>query len=293
MQVTASMVKDLRARSGAGMMECKKALVAVGGDMEAAYDYLRKSGVAQAEKKAGRIAADGAIVVGVGEDRAVIAEINSETDFVAKDENFSNFAERVVSCILKENPADTEALKDLEITEGETVEQARQQLVSRIGENVSVRRFDVIEGGVVPYLHGRRIGVLVELVGGSDELAKDIAMHVAASNPVCVAEADVARELLDRERDIQQAQAESSGKPAQIIEKMVDGRMRKFINEITLYGQAFVKDPDKTVGKLLDEQEASVRRFVRYEVGEGIEKKQNNFAEEVMEQAHAADKGVE
>lgn len=295
MQITASMVKDLRERSGAGMMECKKALVATDGDIDSAYDHLRKSGAAKAAKKAGRIAAEGAIVVSVADGHAAIAEINSETDFAANDENFSNFAGRIVSCVLTERPRDVAALNDLQIDGGETVEQERQQLVSKIGENVTVRRFELmeaVEGDIACYLHGKRIGVLVELTGGSPELAKDIAMHIAASSPVCIGEGDVPQELLEKEREIQQAQAESSGKPPQIVEKMVAGRLRKFISEITLHGQGFVKDPDKSVEQLLAETGASVRHFIRYEVGEGIEKKQGDFARDVMEQAARADKGA-
>jgi elongation factor Ts len=295
MQISASMVKDLRERSGAGMMECKKALVASGGDIEAAYVHLRKSGAAQAAKKAGRIAAEGAIVIRVGDGCGAIVEVNSETDFVAKDENFADFADAVASCVLSERPRDSAALDALETAAGETVEQARQQLVAKIGENIGIRRFELMdaeEGRIGAYLHGKRIGVLVELAGGSPELAKDIAMHITASNPLCVAEADVPPELLEREREIQRAQADNSGKPPEIVEKMIAGRLRKFIGEITLQGQPFVKDPDKSVGKLLEEAGATVKGFIRYEVGEGIEKKQDNFAQEVMDQAHSADKGA-
>jgi elongation factor Ts len=296
MQVTAAMVKELRERSGAGMMECKKALVTTDGDIDAAFDHLRKSGAAQAAKKASRIATEGAIVVRVEGEVATVAEVNSETDFVANDENFSAFTNDVATTILQSRPPDVTTLADTSMAGGtESVETARQQLVGKIGENISIRRFSIVEvsGNILAaYLHGKRIGVLVELVGGDEVLAKDIAMHVAASNPVCIGDDDVPAELVDKEREVQIAQAEKSGKPAEIVEKMVSGRLRKFIAEITLAGQPFVKDPDKSVGKLLEENGAKVKSFVRYEVGEGIEKKETNFAEEVMAQARGAEQGA-
>ncbi len=296
MQVTAAMVKELRERSGAGMMECKKALVTTDGDIDAAFDHLRKSGAAQAAKKASRIATEGAIVVRVEGEVATVAEVNSETDFVANDENFSAFTNDVATTILQSRPPDVTTLADTSMAGGtESVETARQQLVGKIGENISIRRFSIVEvsGNILAaYLHGKRIGVLVELVGGDEVLAKDIAMHVAASNPVCIGDDDVPAELADKEREVQIAQAEKSGKPAEIVEKMVSGRLRKFIAEITLAGQPFVKDPDKSVGKLLEENGAKVKSFVRYEVGEGIEKKETNFAEEVMAQARGAEQGA-
>lgn len=295
MQVTAAMVKELRERSGAAMMECKKALVETDGDLDAAFDHMRKSGAAKAAKKAGRIAAEGTIVVRVEGGSAVIAEVNSETDFVAKDENFTNFANNVATTILESRPSDLEALNGSTLVgSGESVEAGRQQLVAKIGENISVRRFAVVAESnafVAAYLHGNRIGVVVEVDGGDEALAKDIAMHIAASNPVCVSESDVPSELIEKEKEVQMAQAEQSGKPAEIVEKMVTGRIRKFIAEITLTGQPFVKDPDKTVAKLLKESNAQVKSFIRYEVGAGIEKKEENFAEEVMAQARSADKG--
>jgi len=293
MQVTAAMVKELRERSGAAMMECKKALVETEGDLDAAFDHMRKSGAAKAATKAGRIAAEGAIVVQIEADSAVIVEINSETDFVAKDENFTAFANDVASTLLRARPADVGALGDVQLVNGtDSVESARQQLVAKIGENISIRRFSLVEAAgdrLAAYLHGMRIGVVVAMDGGDDTLAKDVAMHIAATNPVCVDEAEVPAELIAKETDVQIAQAEQSGKPAEIVEKMVSGRIRKFIAEITLCGQPFVKDPDKTVGKLLTESGATVRSFVRYEVGAGIEKKEENFAAEVMAQARAAD----
>ena len=296
MQVTAAMVKELRERSGAGMMECKKALVKTDSDMDAAFDDLRKSGAAKAAKKADRVAAEGAIVVRVEGDMAVAAEVNSETDFVANDENFTAFANDVATTILRSRPADVAILADTQLAGGnESVESARQQLVGKIGENISIRRFSIVEASgniLAAYLHGKRIGVLVELEGGDEVLAKDIAMHVAASNPVCIGDDDVPAELVDKEREVQIAQAERSGKPPEIIDKMVSGRIRKFIAEITLTGQPFVKDPDKTVGKLLKENGAKVESFVRYEVGAGIEKKEENFAEEVMAQARGAEQGA-
>lgn len=294
MQVTAAMVKEVRERSGAAMMECKKALVETNGDVEAALDHLRKSGAAKAAKKAGRIAAEGAIIARVDGKNGVIVEVNSETDFVANDDNFKAFANGVAETILTERPSDVDTLASLKLAgTSDTVEEARTQLVAKIGENISVRRFAVIEasGGVLAaYLHGNRIGVLAEVTGGDEALAKDIAMHIAASNPLCIAETDVPADLIAKEKEIQSAQAEQSGKPADIIEKMVAGRIRKFIAEVTLTGQPFVKDPDTTVGKLLKGRDAKVNTFMRYEVGAGIEKKADNFAEEVMAQARAASK---
>jgi elongation factor Ts len=284
------MVKELRERTGAGMMECKKALVEAGGDMEAAVELMRKSGAAKADKKASRTAAEGVIAVARSDDgRALaIAEINCETDFVAKDENFRAFADQVARTALEAAPADVAALMELPLSgAGQTVEAARLDLVNKIGENVQVRRFERIEvqgDHLGVYLHGTRIGVVVDLEGGDETLARDIAMHIAASRPMCVAEEDVPAEVLEKEKEILTAQAQDSGKPPQIVEKMVQGRLKKFLSEVTLLGQPFVKDPDKSVGKLLREAGAKVKRFLRFEVGEGIEKKQENFADEVMAQ---------
>jgi len=286
MAVTASMVKELRERTGAGMMECKKALVETNGDMDAAAEALRTSGQAKADKKAGRVAADGRVVILADGNRAVIAEVNSETDFVAKDDNFVAFAEAVAAAALSTGTVDVEKLGGEKIADGRTVEQARTDLITKVGENISVRRAEIVEndGPIGSYTHGARIGAIVALTGGDEELARDIAMHVAAINPVCVDESGVPAETLERERRIYTEQAEGSGKPAEIIEKMVTGKVAKFLKEITLVGQPFVKDPDVSVGKLLQGAGASVTTFVRFEVGEGIEKKKDNFVEEVMAQ---------
>jgi elongation factor Ts len=294
MAISAAQVKELRQRTGCGMMECKNALVDANGDMDAAAEALRKSGLAKADKKAGRIAAEGIVAIEVSGDgkAAAMAEVNSETDFVAKKEEFQNFARAVVRRVLMDVPADLDALMAMPLQDGgETVEEARRSLVASIGENINVRRFvrhEADTGVVASYLHGTRIGVLVDVEGGDADLARDIAMHIAASKPVCVDESGVPQEMLDKEKDIFTAQAESSGKPAAIIEKMVNGRIRKFLGEITLLGQPFVKDSDQTVGSLLEAAGAKVRAFERLELGEGIEKKTENFAEEVMAQVHGS-----
>lgn len=291
MQITASQVKELRERTGAGMMECKKALTETSGDLDAAVELMRKSGQAKADKKSGRIAAEGVIAVAVGESAktAAVVEVNCETDFVAKDDSFRAFADAVAETVLELSPEDVESLNALKLAGNEdlTVEQVRLDLVSKIGENIQVRRFQRVDsdgGRIGSYLHGTRIGVLVEADGGEDPVARDVAMHIAASRPMCVGETDVPPDVLEKEREIFSAQAASSGKPPNIIEKMVDGRIRKFLGEITLLGQPFVKDPDQTVGAMLGASGTRVRGFVRYEVGEGLEKKQENFAEEVMAQ---------
>jgi elongation factor Ts len=281
------MVKELRERTGAGMMECKKALVETGGDMDGAIEFLRKSGLAQADKKATRVAAEGKIALAVSDDarEAVMVEVNCETDFVAKDNSFMAFAEAVARNALAESPADVDALMQTKI-DGATVEEARQALVSKIGENIQVRRFvrSSSDGSLGAYIHGGRIGVLVDLAGGDEELARDLAMHVAAMNPEFVSADDVPADVMAREKDILIAQAEGSGKPPEIIEKMVEGRLRKHLAGITLLGQPFVKDSDLTVEKLLQQSGARVNGFSRLAVGEGIEKKQENFADEVMQQ---------
>lgn len=289
MQITASLVKELRERTGAGMMDCKKALKEADGDIEVAIEEMRKSGAANAAKKAGRIAAEGTISVKQNGKEAVIMEINCETDFVAKDENFLNFANNVIEAIDSQGPADVEALMGLSLGD-QTIEEANQQLIAKIGEKITIRRFEKLtsEGQIGNYLHGNRIGVIVEIEGGDEALAKDLAMHIAASKPVCVSEDQVSQDILDKEKEIFSAQAEESGKPPEIIEKMVTGRIKKFLKEITLLGQPYVKDPDQTVEKLLESANASVLSFRRYEVGEGIEKKVDNFAEEVMSQAKGA-----
>ena len=286
MTITASMVKELRERTGAGMMECKKALVETNGDLDAAAEALRKSGQAKADKKAGRVAADGRVAVKSTGGQAVIAEINSETDFVAKDENFIGFVEAVAATALTSGVTDVAKLAAQPIAANSTVEAARTELITKVGENISVRRVAILKGDgpIGYYTHGARIGTVVVLEGGDEKLARDIAMHIAAINPLCIDEKGVPAETLKRERRIFTEQAEASGKPPEIIEKMVTGRIAKFLKEITLVGQPFVKDPDVTVAKLLKDAGAKVVSFVRFEVGEGIEKKEDNFVEEVMAQ---------
>ena len=288
MTITASLVKDLRDRTGAGMMECKKALQETNGDIEAAVEHMRKTGLAKADKKAGRIAAEGMVAVETSEDgkHAVLVEVNSETDFVAKGDDFQNFARDVAKVALEQAPADLDALMAAKMKSGKTVNDARQELIAKIGENVQVRRLARIDTdySINSYLHGARIGVLIDVKDGDEELSRDLAMHIAASRPVCVKAEEVPAELLEKEKEIFTAQAQESGKPADIIEKMVEGRLRKFLAEVTLLGQPFVKDPDMSVEKLLKSKGAEVVQFARMEVGEGIEKKTENFADEVMAQ---------
>ena len=293
MSITATMVKELRERTGAGMMECKKALVEADGDAEQAAEILRKSGQAKADKKSGRIAADGRIVVAVDGAKAAVVEVNSETDFVARDENFIAFSDAVAAAALEQGVTDPDAIAKLRLADGRTVEEARTELVSKVGENIGVRRVATIASDDVlaSYTHGSRIGVAVAMRGGDEALARDLAMHIAASNPLCIDETGVPAEKLDSERRILTEQAKESGKPDDIVEKMVAGRLGKFLKEITLLGQPFVKDPDTSVGKLLDRAGATVTGFVRFEVGEGIEKRQENFADEVMKQVRDAGKG--
>ena len=291
--ITAGMVKELRERTGSGMMECKKALTDTQGDLEAAVELMRKAGLAKADKKSGRTAAEGCVCVKTSADskRAAIVEVNSETDFVAKGDAFIDFANLVAQAALDSNASNLEELLAVKVSSGETIEEIRRAMVAKIGENINIRRFESYvakEGSVATYLHGSRIGVLVELTGGTADLGKDIAMHVAATKPACVDEAGVDADLVAKEKAIFVAQAAESGKPANVIEKMVEGRIKKFLGEITLVGQAFVKDPDQTVGKLLGDKGAKVERFVRVEVGEGIEKVESNFAEEVMAQVRGS-----
>jgi elongation factor Ts len=289
MQISAALVKELRERTGAGMMECKKALTETQGDIEAAIELMRKSGQAKADKKAGRIAAEGRVEIATDGSSAVIIEVNSETDFVAKDANFQRFAAECAQAALSSGAADIDALMAVEV-DGQSLESRRAALIAKIGENIQVRRFERVQSGgpLGAYLHGNRIGVLVSLSGGDEDLAKDVAMHVAASRPICVDADQVPAETVEKEREIFRAQAQDSGKPPEIVEKMIDGRIRKFLAEVTLVGQPFVKNPDQTVGQLLKEKGARATGFVRYEVGEGIEKKVENFAEEVMAQARGA-----
>ena len=291
MAITAALVKELRERTGAGMMECKKALVETNGDIEAAIELMRKSGQAKAAKKAGRIAAEGVVMISIADDgkRGVMVEINCETDFVAKDGNFGAFADAVAARALASEVADVDALVELPFEEGgaTSIAQAREALVAKIGENIQVRRllrFDDVQGQLHSYRHGVRIGVVVELAGGDETLGRDIAMHIAASSPLCVSADQVPSETLAKEREIFRAQALESGKPENIVDKIIEGRVRKYMEEVTLLGQAFVKDPDMTVEKLLKQAGAKVIRFARVEVGEGVEKRTDNFAEEVMAQ---------
>lgn len=290
MAITAALVKELRERTGSGMMECKKALVESNGDIDVAIEAMRKAGLAKADKKSDRVAADGVIAIETSADgkQAVMLEVNSETDFVAKAEDFIAFVARVGQTVLELQPADLPALMALPLDGGDSIDIVRQALIAKIGENIQIRRFtlmNVEEGVIGSYRHGDRIGSMVKLTGGDMALAKDIAMHVAASRPQAISGADLPAELLEKERDIVATQARDSGKPEAIIEKMVDGRMKKFVNEISLLGQSFIKDPDVTVEKLVAKAGATVNEFAFYEVGEGIEKKVDNFAEEVMAQA--------
>jgi elongation factor Ts len=282
MAIKPAMVKELRERTGAGMMDCKKALVEADGDLEAAAELLRKAGQAKADKKSGRVAAEGQVLVKSAAGRHVVLEVNSETDFVANDDNFRDFSEAVGRAVLDSAPADVDALMRHTL-DGGTVEEARQSLVAKVGENIAVRRFDVLEsrGNVGAYVHMNRIGVLVELEGGNDDLARDLAMQVAATAPQYVSIEDVPEAEMAKEREIQSAQAEQEGKPPEIVAKMVEGRLRKYFDEVTLLGQPFVKNPDQRVRDLLKANQARVKRFLRYAVGEGIEKKKENFAEEV------------
>jgi elongation factor Ts len=289
MQITAALVKELRERTGAGMMECKKALTETQGDIEAAIELMRKSGQAKADKKAGRIAAEGRVEIASDGPAAVIAEVNSETDFVAKDPGFQAFSAECAAAALDSGAIDVASLMEVE-RDGQTLESRRAALIAKIGENIQMRRFERVhtDGVLGVYLHGSRIGVLVSMSGGDEDLAKDVAMHIAASRPICVDTDQVPAETVEKEREIFRAQAQESGKPAEIVDKMIEGRIRKFLAEVTLVGQPFVKNPDQTVGQLLKDKGATVTGFVRYEVGEGIEKKVENFAEEVMAQARGA-----
>ena len=289
MQITATMVKELRERTGSGMMECKKALTEAGGDIEKAIDEMRKAGLAKADKKSGRIAAEGLVVVELSADKkqAAVVEVNCETDFVAGGDEFKAFTSDLGKVILNKSPADVEAVKTLKLASGASVEETRLAMVAKIGENIQVRRFvrASTDASFGYYLHGTRICVLVEMANGNEDLLKDIAMHIAASRPVCVDESNMPAELLEKEKEIFIAQAKESGKPDNIIEKMVEGRIRKYLAEVTLLGQPFVKDPDITVAQLLKKAGATVRSFHRIAVGEGIEKKKENFADEVAQMA--------
>ena len=287
--VTAAQVKALRDRTGAGMMDCKKALVEAGGDLDAAVEAMRVRGLAAADRKAGRVAAEGLIAIAGDGSRGAMVEVNCETDFVAREEDFRSFAEDVARLVLDHAPDGPEALGAVRLDGGATVEDRRRELVARIGENIAVRRLVVLDAGgghVAGYSHGGRIGVLVALEAPGEVAAvgKDVAMHVAASRPLAVRESDLPADLVEREGAIIEAQAADTGKPAAIVAKIVEGRLRKFANESTLLGQPFVKDPDSRVADYLAGRSAEVHRFVRYEVGEGIERREDDFVSEVMAQ---------
>ena len=296
MSVTAEAVKALRERTGAGMMECKKALVEANGDLEAAAEAMRKSGLAKADKKAGRVAAEGVVVIERSSDghSAALVEINSETDFVARQPDFQGFAHDVAKLVLATKPADLEALLATKLASGKTVEETRRELIARIGENIGVRRFEIVSGAapLATYLHGTRIGTVVVIEGGDAALGHDLAMHVAAINPQYLSADDVPADQVEKEREIFVAQAATdpklAGKPKDVLVKASEGKLRKFLGEITLLGQPFVKDDKQTVAQVLKGANARVLRFVRFEVGAGIEKKQENFAAEVMAQVRGA-----
>lgn len=290
MEITASLVKELRERSGAGMMECKKALTENGGDVEVAIEWLRKQGLAKADKKAGRVAAEGRIVVASDGNRGVMVEVNSETDFVAKDENFVGFTDQVAKIALASGSSNVEGLLAASMPPGGTVEEARQALVAKCGENVQVRRMVAVSsaGQLASYVHGGRIGVVVELEGGNDEIGRGIAMHVAAMNPAYLSPEQVPAEIIAREKDIALAQVKDSGKPADVLEKMISGKVRKTLAEMCLTGQPYVIDPNVTVEEALRKAGAKLLGFHRLAVGEGIEKKSEDFAAEVMKQAGLA-----
>ncbi|HYJ18753.1 MAG TPA: translation elongation factor Ts [Burkholderiales bacterium] len=291
-EITAGMVKELRERTGLGMMECKKALEEAGGDMKKAEDLLRIKSGAKAGKMAGRVAAEGAIGVYVSADRKLgaVVEINCETDFVAKDENFTGLVKAVAELAAAKGITDVDALGKAQLPSGQTVEAARQALVMKLGENMSLRRVAVhkAKGKLSHYLHGSRIGVMLDIEGGDDTLGKDLAMHIAASKPISVSKDEVSAELISREREIAKARALESGKPANIVDKIVDGSVQKYLAEVTLLGQPFVKDDKLTVEKLLASKSAKVHAFTLFVVGEGIEKKSTDFAAEVAAQAAQA-----
>jgi elongation factor Ts len=294
MNITAESVKQLRERTGAGMMECKKALVEANGDLDAAAELMRKQGLAKADKKATRVAAEGVVIVEKSADNrtAAMVEINCETDFVAREQDFRGFSQAVAARALAARPEGLEALGGIpiEASGGETIEERRRALVAKIGENITVRRFTVLatQDHLGAYVHGTRIGALVAIKGGDAHLAHDLAMHVAATNPKYRSQADIPAEVVAKEREILSEQAKTEGKPPEIVAKMVEGRLRKSLGEITLYGQAFVKDPDVTIEKLLKGAKAEVVGYERFEVGAGIEKRQDDFVAEVMAQVKSS-----
>jgi elongation factor Ts len=291
MNITPDSVKQLRERTGAGMMECKKALVETKGDLDAAAELMRKSGLAKADKKATRVAAEGTVAIERSGNDAALVEVNCETDFVARSDEFQAFAKAVAAAALKAAPSSLEDLLKVDAG-GSTLDEQRRALIAKIGENMSVRRFVVVKspGPLGSYIHGSRIGSVVALLGGDETLARDIAMHVAASNPAFIDAGDVPSEILNKEREILAEQTKGEKKPPEIIAKMVEGRLRKYLGEITLMGQPFIKDEDMTVEKLVKKAGAKVTMFARYEVGAGIEKKQDDFVSEVMAQVKAQEK---
>jgi elongation factor Ts len=292
MSITAGMVKELRERTGSGMMECKKSLVEANGDMELAIENMRKSGLAKADKKAGRVAAEGIIALKTSDDgkSVVMLEVNSETDFVVKSDDFKGFVNEIVNALLTSSVENDEQLLDMVLANGESVETTRRALIAKVGENITVRRFvkySNVDGGAASYLHGGKIAAIIETAKADAELGKDVAMHIAASNPVCVSADQVDDAIVQKEKDIFTAQALESGKKPEIVEKMIAGRIKKFLSEITLEGQSFIKDDKMTIAELAKSKDNSVIRFTRYEVGEGIEKEEVDFATEVMAQAKA------
>ncbi|HXA92960.1 MAG TPA: translation elongation factor Ts [Steroidobacteraceae bacterium] len=295
MNISAEAVKQLRERTGAGMMECKKALVETKGDLDAATELMRKQGIAKADKKAARVAAEGVIVIERAPDRRVAAmvEVNCETDFVGREQDFRQFAQEVAAKALTLRPTTLEALLEARLASGESIDERRRALVAKVGENIGVRRFAILTatGHLGAYVHGTRIGALVAVEGGDATLAHDLAMHVAASSPRYVSLADVPAEVVAKEREILTEQAQGAGKPPEIVAKMVEGRLRKSLGEITLTGQPFVKDPDLSIEKLLKSAHASVTAFERFEVGAGIEKRQGDFVAEVMAQVQGSGGG--
>ncbi|MDQ8039965.1 MAG: translation elongation factor Ts [Rickettsiella sp.] len=291
--ITAALVQELRARTGAGMMDCKKALVTAGGDLDAAAEAMRKSGQIQAEKKSGRIAAEGLILIKSNAEFSVILEINCETDFVSRDDNFKQFAETVTQLALDNKVETGEVLLATAFpATGQSVEDARQNLIAKLGENIQIRRLTSLVHAkpntvVGAYVHTGRIGAIVELQGSDEQLAKDLALHVIANNPLVISAADVSSDVVAKEREIFSAQAQASGKPQAVIDKMIEGRIAKFLNEVSLLGQAFIKDETMTVKELLDKSQSKIIRFIRFAVGEGIEKPTEDFAEAVMAQIKA------
>ncbi len=286
--ISAALVKELRERTSAGMMECKRALVESQGNIEEAIKAMREKGQAKADKKADRIAAEGIIVTLISPDQkqGILIEINCETDFVGRDSHLINFAQAAAQKILAANIQTIEDSLNLKLDSGHTIEETRRELVSKLGENIQIRRFvnKTSQHQLVSYVHSGRIGALVELEGGDTNLGKDISMHIVASHPIVINPQDVSQEVIQAEKDIFSAQALASGKPANIVEKMIEGRIKKYVDEISLLGQPFVKNPDQSVGALLNEHKAKVHSFTRYAVGEGIEKKVEDFAEAVMAQ---------